>query len=70
MCGSAGCRGYHNYQASRFEDVASTPLCYHSTINLSIQNPRLFKNQSFRLSGPLGRHKSDNRNYLDIERYC
>jgi len=57
-------------QPSRFKDVASAALCYHSTINLSIQKTELFKNQSVRLSGQPGRHKSDNHSCPDIERYC
>jgi hypothetical protein len=70
MCVSESCSGSHNFQPSRFKDVGSASPCCRSTISLSIQNPELVKNQSFRLSGPPGRHKSDNRNYPDIERYC
>jgi hypothetical protein len=70
MCVLEGLGGFHDSQPCRFQDITSTPLFYHGIINLSIQNPELVKNQSFRLSGPPGRHKSGNRSYLDIERYC
>ena len=70
MCVSEGPGGFHDFQPSRFNDIASAPLCCHSTINASVQNLELVKNQSFRLSGPPGRRGSGNRNYLNIERCC
>ena len=70
MCVSEGLGGFHNSQPSRFKDIASAALCCHSTINRSIQNLELVKNQSFQLSGPPGRLKSGNCSYLNIERCC
>jgi hypothetical protein len=70
MCVPESYSGSHNSQPSRFKDIDSACLCCHIAISHSIQNPELVKNQSFRLSGPPGRHKSDNLNYLGIERYC
>jgi hypothetical protein len=59
---SGGFGGFHYFQLRRFKDVGSASPCCRSTISLSIQNPELVKKQCFRLSGPPGRHKSDNRN--------
>jgi len=67
---SEGLGGFHDFQPSRFNDIASAPLCCHSTINASVQNSELVRNQSFRLSGPPGRLKSGNCSYLNIERCC
>jgi len=70
MCVSEGFGGFHDSQPSRFKDLASTLLYFHSAINLYIQDPEFVRNQSFRFSGPSAHYKPDNLSYLDVERYC
>ena len=50
MCASEGVGGSHDSQRRTLKAVVSTlPYC-PSTINLSIQDPELARNQSFRFS--------------------
>ena len=55
---SEGFGGFHDSQPCRFKDVTSAPFCYHSTINLTIQDPELVRNS---LSGFLHDQNAKNQ---------
>jgi hypothetical protein len=69
MCMSEASNSQHTYHISSLKGAGSAPGCCHVVISLSTQAPELVDNQSFRLSGPRGAHKSGNRNWLHIKRY-